>query len=316
MLEPDPQPAPPGPLRIQLDRVRERFAPTVSARAALTAHREVQLFLSDRHDLVLATAGLGEDDILRTGLPDAAQARAAASAAPAGPVFSYWSAPDGHVPPLVRACLDRLRALHPDAVVLTPASVPDWVTLPGAVVDRLRERPAHYADFLRLSLLERHGGVWVDATCLLLRSIDEGLAEAGPQPGPSLLMPRWTDREISNWFIAATPGHPLVRLLRAALELWWTEIGTLPDYFLFHRMFAGLLAEYPQAGLLWAGTPWLGSAPAHLLQMVMFRPYDSDLVAAASRLSFAQKLSHKFDADTVPPDSLLARLLAGRLFEG
>jgi hypothetical protein len=65
-------------------------------------------------------------------------------------------------------------------------------------------------------LLYEHGGIWMDASILLFRSLPELLpAEALSGPDPFAFFNRmWsTDFErpmIESWFISSPPGHPLI----------------------------------------------------------------------------------------------------------
>jgi mannosyltransferase OCH1-like enzyme len=78
------------------------------------------------------------------------------------------------------------------------------------VYDRLR-RPAERSDLLRFELLDRHGGVYLDADFECLRSI-EALLE-----GVTFFCAYNDPGRVNNAIIGAIPGHPLLR--RAIREL-------------------------------------------------------------------------------------------------
>jgi mannosyltransferase OCH1-like enzyme len=86
------------------------------------------------------------------------------------------------------------------------------------VLERLRA-PVERADILRLEVLFRHGGVYVDADVECLRQIDEMLGDSRfvavcLKPG-----------QVTNTFIASVPQHPLLeRALRELrpMETYWT----------------------------------------------------------------------------------------------
>jgi hypothetical protein len=286
-------------LLIQARRAHEIYRPTVDPAAALAARREVGVFLEDYRDTIHQKSA-SRLAVLAAAPPAPEQA----------PIFSYWDSPLDDAPPLVRACRAQLLAVHPEVHILDRNTVSDWVDIPPLVAERLADRPAHFSDYLRVSLLEQYGGMWVDATCFVPRPLTETVPElltAG------MLYLRWAGTQISNWFIAAERGNPVVSLQRATLETWWEENGTLPDYFLYHRFFEGLHATEPVVKETWKAMPKVSTLPSHLLQLTMFRPYEEQELALILRASFIQKLSYKYDPDSVLPGSNLERLLDGTL---
>jgi hypothetical protein len=176
--------------------------------------------------------------------------------------------------------------------------------MPRVIARRLADRPAHRSDLIRVSLLERHGGIWVDATAYVPRRLTEPVT-AKLRAGALYL--RWGGQQISNWFIAARRGNPLIALQRAALEAWWGERDELPDYFLYHRIHEALIAEDPDARRVARAMPRVSTIPSHLLQLAMLRPYDPDEVQLILDAAMLQKLSYKYDE--IPPGSVLERLV-------
>lgn len=287
-------------LAAQVDRARTHFASTIDPGASLAARGEATEFLTHRQEAIRAqvagaAAGAGSSPLVDDDLP----------------IFTYWDTGPDHAPPLVQACLTQLRRVYPGCHVLTRDTVSGYVTIPGIVADRLADRPAQFSDFVRVSLLERYGGVWVDATCFVpaadLTERVEPLLDAG------VIYQRWGGKQIANWFIGARPANTLIALQRAALEAWWTERDDLPDYFLFHRIFEAITTVFPEARRLWRQVPHVSAIPSHILQLAMFRPFDPVEARAILEASFVHKLSYKYDPGDVPADSLLARVLDGTL---
>lgn len=286
-------------LAAQAERAHAQYGDAVDPQRSLAARRAVQGFLSDRLDEITgAAAAAGPARTWTTG----------------SPVFTFWNGPVDDAPALVRSCIARLRRIHPDAIVLDGRSLREHVDIPPHIAARLESaHPAHFSDYARVALLERHGGVWVDATVFAAAPVHETLA---PLMDEGVLYPRWSGRQISNWLIAAAPAHPVIALQRAALDVWWRERDDLPDYFLYHRIFESLLSLVPDARRIWRRVPFFGSLPAHLLQVAMYRPWDAREMAFVLEAAPLQKLSYKYDPDSVPPGSVLARLEADLPLEG
>lgn len=285
----------------QARRAKAYYAPAIDPAASARARVEATDFVRDHLEELRADAAGRIVDPETPGLTDEQL-----------PVWTYWDGPESEAPPLVRACLAQLRRVYPDARILDAAAARELVPLPRLVEQRLANRPAHRSDLIRVSLLERHGGIWVDATAYVPGPLIEPVTE---KLRAGALYLRWGGQQISNWFIAARRGNPLIALQRAALTAWWTERDDLPDYFLYHRLHEALVAQDHDARDVAKRMPRLSTIPSHLLQLAMLRPYDADMVRVILGASMLQKLSYKYDVDAVPPGSILGRLLAHGLHD-
>lgn len=293
-------------LEAQLSRV-ERFKDAADPAAALRGSRLVTEFLHPRVPELRAAAALPAGHGSSAHGRELALVEGARAVDVELPVFCYWGTGIDGAPEIVRACVDRLLSLHPDARILDASSVRELIGIPTRVAEVLEEdHPAHFSDFVRVSLLERYGGIWVDATCWVPDRLSPAVA---PLLTAGVVYPRWTTGQIGNWFIAAVPDALVIRLQRIALEMWWTSRSDLPDYFLYHRVFEALRSLIPEFRGQWAQVPFLSSAASHLLQLSMMQRWSPGVADAVRGLSVVQKLSHKFDPADVPEGSILDHLL-------
>lgn len=84
------------------------------------------------------------------------------------PVWSYWAGPQ---PAWIGLCLDTMRSRCPAIRILDDSF---WKTEYDGSVDvrPLMSQPIHLrSNVLRAFLLARHGGVWVDADCVVWRDL-------------------------------------------------------------------------------------------------------------------------------------------------
>lgn len=90
----------------------------------------------------------------------------------AGTIWSFW---DGNPPDLVLRCIDSMRQMNPlrPVVVLNTASLdlfldpedfPEFEGRAGRPEDF--SSPQYLADWVRITLLEKYGGVWFDASVI------------------------------------------------------------------------------------------------------------------------------------------------------
>lgn len=292
-------------LRTQLERI-SKFESSIDIEGSMDTYRRLLTLLTPRMEELRRAAGLPASPPVFASLTAFREVKSDAELpGPVGRVFTYWNRPLETAPPLVRACVAQLRRVYPDAHVLDGPSVREWTDIPSRIADVLEDkRPAHFSDYIRTRILETHGGVWVDATTWVGRSID---AELPRFLSGGTVFPRWTRASIANWFIASHPGTALIRMLRLVLDLWWEENDDLPDYFLYHRIFEILTLLVPEVRGQWEATPTVSALSAHRMQLRMMQPWDP---AALERILMAmplQKLSYKYDE--VPAGSMLERLL-------
>ena len=181
------------------------------------------------------------------------------SASPAV-VWFCWLQGMASAPPLVHACLRSLRrSLAGTAVVVIDENnYTRHVTLPAHVTERYaagKIPPALFSDMLRLQLLATHGGVWIDSTvyCTMPDTATRGRFAPSWQQilaAPLFLFQYTRPGEaptgnISNWFIASHPRHPLVLILRDILFSYWADHDITLDYYIFHLFFRHICQRYP-----------------------------------------------------------------------
>ena len=97
------------------------------------------------------------------------------SGEPSRTVWTCWWQGEDKAPDIVKACWQSQRKNLPDGVrhiIITKENYSDYITIPNYVLDKFENEEnkiAHLADFIWAGLLYRHGGVWLDATVLLLK---------------------------------------------------------------------------------------------------------------------------------------------------
>lgn len=133
-------------------------------------------------------------------------------------VWAYWTG--GEPPPLIERCFANWRRLNPgfSIRILDDDSLSEHV---GEVPEALAHASATLrADWIRLELLRRHGGIWLDASTVLTASLDWVL-EAHGQFGVDLVayyLGRYTTDDafpvVENWFLAAPPGSAFIEELQ------------------------------------------------------------------------------------------------------
>ena len=224
-------------------------------------------------------------------------------------IFTFWAQGFSDAPAIVRRCHEELRRLHPatEIVVLDAASVDEYITLPPHIDRMLAGDPTKLSDLLRLELLSRYGGVWLDATCLPRVRLLDIL--------PQLLRPSgffaFTIRrgQAASWFLASEPDHYLVAMMRESHYEYWRHYDHILDYYMFHHIFEALYHVDDRFRALWDATPTVSRLGATVFRQAMLSPHDPTTFQALIDGCFVHKLTYKIDESALHRDTLLARLV-------
>ena len=160
-------------------------------------------------------------------------------------LWSYWQ---GGTPPLlVQRCFDHWRRLHPhfEIRILDERGVLQYLPAIPAALDGASA--AKRADWIRLELLRRHGGIWLDASTILTQPLDWVLQEQA-RTGADFVgyyLQQYTSVPqrpvVENWFMAAPPGSPFIEDLQR--EFTQEVIARTGEQYIAHLQAQGLYTQ-------------------------------------------------------------------------
>lgn len=225
-------------------------------------------------------------------------------------IWAYWNNGEETAPPLARRCLESWRRLNPgwELRVLSDATLGDWVDT-ADVAGRVSVQM--HSDMLRLRLLSRHGGVWVDASLLCTAPLDDWLPEAARSGFFAFFRPPGAtpERLASSWFLASEPGNRLTVAWERAMTRYWTVMSRSVHYFLIHLIFEYLIRTDHRLRRIWNPTPKISSDFAHLLQYRLAghpEPWIAPMARAAVEGGFpVQKLNLRDETADAQLDAIV-----------
>jgi FkbM family methyltransferase len=244
-------------------------------------------------------------------------------------IYSLWLQGADQAPRIVCAALERWSALNPEYELRVLDKTALGELLSGFAVPPEKLSPQTLSDLVRARILLSKGGVWADATVFPVRPLRDWLPKFVRQSGFFAFEKPTSDRPLSSWFIAASPGHPLFVRWWGEIERYWSKPRTLarydkpylvdaaqiPDdpvwevapeggaqaetypYFWFHYLFSYLLARDTSFAAEWARCTKRSASPA---QRVLFlfdegRKPPPAKVAEAMRAAPLHKLNWRQD---------------------
>ena len=213
-------------------------------------------------------------------------------------IWFCWLQGMEKAPQIIQICLASLKKYLPEKEIriVDDSNRRQYVTFPDYIEKKWAKKqipPALFADLLRLELLIRYGGTWLDSTVLctgdnfVIRAFDADLFLYQYRKSPD-------DHYagISNWFITSCANHPTLMALRDGLFAYWTDFDFVLEYFVFHRFFDLLAEERP--GLM-AAMPYANSSDALALAHHWDKPFKKEMWEKwVSNVAF-HKLTYKVD---------------------
>ena len=151
-------------------------------------------------------------------------------------IWSYWEGPPSRT---VDACVRSWRSHNPEyeITILTKSTLGDYMDmniLPRHASDSI----ARFTDYVRLEILARNGGIWIDASIIVNAPFDWIHAAAEAAGGADMVgfyIHKFTNEPIQrspvieSWFFACTQGSPFVTQWRD--EFFSTaRFDTIDDY--------------------------------------------------------------------------------------
>jgi len=160
-------------------------------------------------------------------------------------VWTCWLQGEDNAPELVKKCFGSMKQYMPsgfEMVVVTLDNLNQYLTLPDFVVKKYKAKiisNPHFSDIIRLSLLKKYGGFWIDATCLLTSPLPSKIYNSDFFIYRSF--GKFSKTFINNCFIYSKPYNPIIVKWLAAVEKYWAAEKFTLEYFLHHYLFIALL---------------------------------------------------------------------------
>ena len=225
-------------------------------------------------------------------------------------VFIYWDKGFANSPVLVQKCFAAWsRALeHHQLQVLTDENISQFVSIPDYIEPFRLNARAQYSDWLRLSLLEKFGGAWVDATTYPGVGFSELLNDF-VSGNLNFSSPRRRDRAVASAFIWSSGTSHVVRTMLATTDVYMRKFSQPFHYFFFHYFFAALKMRDEKFYHESSAGPFMDGHRWQRFWAIRDRRYNPSEARELLRSIPIHKLSYKFRSEDVIPDSILAHLL-------
>ena len=158
----------------------------------------------------------------------------------------WWTGFDS-APALVKQCIRSITAnagKHP-VILITEETVSKYLIIPEYIREKHQIHKmgtAHFCDYIRIALLEKYGGLWLDATVFCAYNIPEYFfqlpfftCKGKWRESRYLSHYQWTTFCLAGW-----KGNTVFSFLKEAFEKYWLDNDGAIDYLFFdHLIYVG-----------------------------------------------------------------------------
>ena len=153
-------------------------------------------------------------------------------------IFWCWLQGEEKAPKLYQACLNSVRRNIKDSeiILITQENINKYVHFPPYILQKFNNNQitrTHFSDLLRLELLIKYSGTWIDAS-VLLTEFNEIFFN-----NDLFFFQSFNNKNIagSSWFLTSERENPILKSTRDLIYEYWRINDHLYNYFLFHYFF-------------------------------------------------------------------------------
>jgi len=211
-------------------------------------------------------------------------------------VWFCWLQGLENAPELVRVCYDSLckHITDREIVALTNENIAQYADLPEHVVKKHEKGiipDAAFSDMVRLELLCKHGGTWIDATVLCTGGEDlKELLDADLFVFQQIRKGTTQFLGMSSWMVTSAANNSLLMVVRDMLYEYWRGKNCVLDYFLIHLFFNMMAERHPEVVVK---MPRRNNRVPHCLQRRLAEPYDELWIRELKKHSAFHKLTYR-----------------------
>ncbi len=232
-------------------------------------------------------------------------------------IWQMWWQGEEQAPELVKKCFESVKKYYPNnRIIITESNYKQYVDIPQYIIDKFKKGiigAAQFSDIVRLLLLTKHGGVWIDSTCLLTAPIPENILNEDVfyfksttwSQNPTVPTERLLEKLIkiptysgaihtgSNWFIVSKPNNVLLTNLSKIILEYWKYEDMMIDYYIFHLFLSVIITNNNDCKESFEKMYTLSNRNPHLLQMSLEDEFNQELFEDIKKYSFIHKLRYK-----------------------
>lgn len=219
------------------------------------------------------------------------------------PIWQIWFQGEKLAPQIVKLCFDSVEKYAGNRKIfrLTEKNFLNYIELPDYIIEKYNKgiiTKVHLSDIIRVCLLAKYGGTWIDATVLLTNNIAPQILESKFFAFHITKDSTWFDCHnyltSASWFMHSQPNNNLICSVRNALFEYWKHENKLIDYFLIYFIFKCLIDNHQHLAKEWNSTFNLIEEPTHTMQLSFQKEFCLDELEEIKKKSSIHKLTYHY----------------------
>lgn len=223
-------------------------------------------------------------------------------------IWVCWLQGFENAPVVVRKCLESLQKQCPDFEIkqITTENIRQYADIPEYIYQKYEQGKIsriQFSDLLRLALLSKNGGYWIDSTVFLSESLPQNIL------GASFFAYHCNGYLKSNsWFLKAAPEDMIIRNMKNLMFEYWKYENRLLNYFLYHLFFDLMMEKNDVLAAKWKNVPLLFD-DCYELAGHFFEPFVADDWRKINEKTTIHKLNYKYDLNKPVKGTFLEKFL-------
>ena len=197
-------------------------------------------------------------------------------------IWVMWWQGEDKAPDLVKMCINSIRknANGAEVVVISESNFHDYADIPEYIIEKHRRGIVSFAqlsDIMRIFLISKHGGLWLDSTIYVSQPIPQAIFT---KPLYSLhtslkKTPFIQNDRIHCFVLGGTPGSKPFMFERDFLSDYWREQDVIVDYYLLDYSIMLQYFELPDVKAMIDGLEYTSEGLYDLVS-ILDKPYDKE----------------------------------------
>ncbi len=181
-------------------------------------------------------------------------------------IWTMWWQGEQNAPVLVKKCINSMRekSAGRKVIVITEENYLQYIELPDYILEKVKKRIitiTHLSDLIRMELIYRYGGIWIDSTIFINYEIPSEIYELDFYTIKRKYNPAYMSRNVSkarwsSYLIGGKKGCRICSLIKILLHSYWKQESTIIAYFLVDYFLDEVISRDREARKLLDAVPY------------------------------------------------------------